>query len=633
MLATTLAERAPGDGRHRRPRQARRAALTAAAAVLVAALAILTALVASPSPASAHAVVVASSPAAGQVVARSPSEAWVQFSEPVSADGDGITVLNAQGQRVDEGSDAAAKARDIVRADLPADLPDGTYVINYRVISVDGHPIAGALVFAVGEGTTVDPAAVAGLEAGVDRGFEVAGVIARTTTYVGALLAAGLAAFLAFFHDGRPDRRRLASLGRAATFVGALGAALTVAVQAALVTGRGFGAMTDGAALRRAFTEGLGWSTAVLLAGLAVVYLVFDVRRPTLAQVLAFYGGLAVTVSFVFWGHASSAPRVWLAMGADAVHVTAAALWFGGLVGLGVVLSTRARAARQASRPVVAGQGPGPAAPIDPDATAAVGTVPAGPPDDEAIATAAATAGIVARFSDAAAISVLVLVVAGVVLSTTQVGGLGELWSTTYGRLLVAKVAVVLVVLAAAAYNRWRLVPDVEAAGASGASSEGEGEGEGDPRPGWRRLATTVRLEALLIVAVLAITAVLVNVTPARSAQVQSEAVANFTAPLTTGQVNVLVTPAEVGTNVVHIQYFDDAGRPLDAIKQVSLELTERAKGVGPIEPPAPTRIAPGHYIANGVDVPLAGTWDLTLITRTSDFEQDRTTFPVEIRS
>lgn len=356
-----------------------RRAVATALLGLVAVAAAGTALVARPAPVEAHAVVVASSPAAGQVVARSPGEVWVQFNETVR--GDALTVLDSTGQRVDEGNAELTAQGDTLRANVRPDLPDGTYVLNYRVVSADGHPVAGSIVFGVGERTELDPASVADLEETNSTADQITGAAVRTVTYLGSLLAAGLAAFLTFVHDGGPEKRRLAGLARIAVAAGALGALATVAFQAVVVTGQGTSALTDVDQLRRALGDGLGWATAVLLVGLAAVHVAVAVRRPLAAQALTFYGAAAVAVSFVFWGHATTAqPRV-LALLADGVHVAAVLVWLGGLVGLAVVLFGRLRA-------VGAGQPPG--------------------------ATVAATSLVVRRFSDIAAVSATLVVVAGV---------------------------------------------------------------------------------------------------------------------------------------------------------------------------------------------------------------------------
>jgi copper transport protein len=605
---------APAHRLRRRGRARPRRALAAAVAGLIALIGLAAAVATGPAPAGAHAVVVASSPAAGQVVARSPSEVWVQFDESVR--GDVLTVLDSSGQRVDEDDAELTAQGDTLLATLRPDLPDGTYVLNYRVVSGDGHPVAGSIVFGVGEGTELDPASVAGLEEGTRAGAEHGGSLVRFVTYVGALLAAGLAVFLAFVHDGGPERRPLAGLARVAVVVGAIGAVATVAVQAAVVSGRGASAVTDPDLLRQALGDGLGWSTAVLVAGLALVHVAVDVRRPLAGQALTFYGALAVAASFVFWGHASTAEPRWLALLADGLHVAAALVWLGGLVGVAVVLTGRLRA--------VGGAGG----------------------DEPPVATVTATSQIVRRFSDLAAVSATLLVVAGVALATTEVGAWSELWTTTYGRYLSLKAAIVLVVLlSAAAYNRWRLVPEVEADATLVAARQRVADGEEgaqlealaaaadgvEPAATWRRLARVVRVEVVAVVVVLAITGVLTGTTPPGTEQVATGAT-NLSAPLPAGgQVTVSVTPSGVGTNSVHLQYSDDVGRPINTIREVALELRQPSTGIGPITTAPPPEIGPGHFIANDLQIPSPGTWELTVVTRLSEFDQERATFPLQI--
>ena len=218
-------------------------------------------------PASAHAVVIGSTPTDGQTLAAAPQEVQVTYSENVSSESEGLTVLNSSGDRVDNNDAKVGATGNVLSASVQSNLPDGTYVMNYRVISADGHPIAGAIVFGVGNATVIDTAGVKNLQAGKDPGFEFAAGVARFVTYLGALLAAGLALFVTFLHDQRPDRWKLTPIVRIAAVVGGIGAVATVAIQAALLTGNGFSAMTDVTTLRQALTEGLDWATVLLLAG------------------------------------------------------------------------------------------------------------------------------------------------------------------------------------------------------------------------------------------------------------------------------------------------------------------------------------------------------------------------------
>jgi copper transport protein len=573
-------------------------------------------------PASAHAVVTNSTPTDGQVLAGAPTEVQVQFSERVSSDVGGLTVLNTDGDRVDNDDSSMGASGVVLQASVQPDLPDGTYVMNYRVVSSDGHPIAGSIVFGVGEQTLVDTSQVASLQAGDDPGFEFAAGVARFVTYVGALLAAGLALFLTFVHDQRPDRWKLTPIVRIAAVVGGIGAVATVAIQAALLTGEGFSAMTDVSTLRDALTEGLDWATVVLLLGLALVHLSTDTEKPVVSQSLSFYGGLAVAVSFALWGHSTTADPRWLAFVSDFVHVATAAVWFGGLVGLVLTLWRRQR--EPVSEPVAVAAAIPSSPPTGGGSTSSyVGASTGGAVDDEGgVGVVASTAAMVSRFSNLAALTLFLLVIAGTVLAWKELGSVDALFSTDYGRALLIKIGIVALIVVGAAYNRWKLVPTIEREEAT-ATLEGSA---------WRHLNRSVLAEVVGIVLVLGVTSVLVNITPPKDAGAESATTAVQTAPVRDTTVEVQLTPANVGGNSVHITYFDDARRPIDIAQAVTVEMTEPEKGIGPIERSA-TKAATGHYIIDGLQIPTAGNWEMRLVTRISDFEQEESILAFTVTS
>ena len=282
-----------------------------------------------------------------------------------------------------------------MRTTLRPDLPDGTYVANYKVVSADGHPISGAIKFGVGNGQLGD---ISALGANADPPTERLGTFARWLTYTAALLAAGLAFFLVFVHDGGADRRphgqgragRRPSSARSASL-------LTIVVQAVARHRRGprrdrARSTCSGACSAR----GSGWSDrgpARRTGPLPRRGHAADPRR--WRRRLAFYGGLAVTTSFVLLGSRHRGrPNRWLAIGADVVHVALAAAWFGGLVGLTMTLRARTRAARAAGLPeptllgaaarrtaphVAVGGGPRPRRPAPPRPAPAPNPVPSPP--------------------------------------------------------------------------------------------------------------------------------------------------------------------------------------------------------------------------------------------------------------
>jgi copper transport protein len=521
---------------------------------------------------------------------------------------------------------------------LEPDLAEGTYVGTWRVVSADGHPISGSVLFAVG--TVVDPSGLDALTARTDPGWEVTGTVARFVTFTAALLAAGLAFFLAFLHDQRRDRWRMVPVVRLATVIGLLGVLGTIAAQAALATGDGLDAVTDIEVLRTLLTESLGWSSVVLLAGLALVHLSTDTQRLLVAQGCAFYGWLAVSVAFVLWGHATEAPYRWLSVVSNGAHVATAALWFGGLVGMAMVLGLRRAPLSGAPDPDL------PARPLD-DARMHTGIDEGADPADTAATTggtavatelrtdAAArrdllvsTGTVLARFSTAAGVSLVGLLLAGVAMTWIQSGGSpSALWSTTYGRLVLSKVVLVVAAGALALYNRRRLVPALTA-GVRDDGPDLDDEGTG---AGWRSLRRNLVVEIVVLVAVLGLTAVLVNVTPARTAVAEAAAVVTLEGPAGDGTVEMSVTPARAGTNTLRVQYYDAAGDPLDIANGLRAEFSLPDAGLGPIDREV-VKVGPGSFVVQGSELSIPGTWEIALAVRPSDFREVRTPFTVEIR-
>lgn len=545
--------------------------------------------------ASAHANLTASNPTDGTSVSPSPTRVSATFSERVSIGVGGLTVRNTSGARVEQGSSSLDSAGTTVSVALRPALPDGTYVATYRVLSADGHPVSGSFLFGVGSGPIdADAASLSGTSG--NRIWEIAAALARFVMYTSALLAAGLAFFLAFLHDRDEDRWRLIGWTRIATITALFGAAGIVIAQAALLSGRGLAAITDGRVLGDAVESRLGWSLAALAMGLIAVHLSTDIPNLTASQALALYGGLATAGSFAIWGHSTELSPIWLNTTADIIHAAAAAVWFGGIVGLVMVLR------RRTDQPV------------------------------------ASTAMIVRRFSTVAAISVGFLTAAGVGLAWSATGSWSALVSTTYGRLLLAKVGVVAVIIGIAGYNRSWLVPALVQGEEERAPAESDTATsvatlaftEEQRATNWSLLRRAVTIEACALVIVMGITSVLVNVTPARTVIAAADRVVNQTKDVDTGTVNLVVVPAKAGENTLHIQYADAAGRPIDVANTLSIGFTLPSADLATITRQT-TKAGPGHFIYTGPELSIVGTWTITLVARTGDFSEQRTEFQIPI--
>jgi copper transport protein len=519
-------------------------------------------------PAAAHASLVSVDPPDGARLDEGPAEVRLTFNEPVSVSLGGVRVLSADGDRVDEG--AARVDGHTVTVGLQADLADGTYVVAYRIVSDDGHPVRGGSVFGVGAGD-VDPSALGRVaDPGADHGWEIFGGVARGLAYASTLLAAGGVVFLCFAHDRGPERRSLVRIVRWAALVGGATGLLALPVQAALGTGEGPGSLFDEGVLGEVAADGLGLAVALALAGLLLLAVAIDRWEPA-----ALVGSALAAGSFAATGHTRSGSEL-VATFADAVHLLVVATWAGGLVLLWVTI--RARKA---------------APPTDPRATPRVAL----------------------RFSNLAAIGLVGAASSGLVLSWNEVRSIHNVSGTNYGRALLVKLGLVAGLAAVGAYNHFRLLPAFE---------------QGKVTAALARLRRTVVVEVALVAAVIAATTVLVIVTPARTA-VAGGPVERIVELGDVGQVQLVVAPARVGSNEVHLYMYDADERPADLAETLTLELSLPSAQLGPIEREA-TRAGPAHLQLNSDDFAVAGDWTVTVKLRVDRFNEVTGATDVPIR-
>ena len=515
----------------------------------------------SAAPAAAHAVPVATTPGDGAVLAEAPPSVSVEFSEPVSADLGGLRVFDADGERVDRGAIEVA-GRTITIA-LDDDLPDGGYLASYRIISADGHPVVGGIVFSVGDAEADTGALARLLEDDGDRPWEIAGAVARWLSMVGALVVVGGVAFSTWCRV-EPDTPWAQRAFATAAFVGVVGMLAVVPIQAALATGQGAGALLQDGVLSTVLADGFGAAVVLGVGGLIVA-----VGTVAWSTVAASIGALAVLVSFPLVGH-TRVDDVVVGFVADVAHVGAAAVWTGGVVFL---LLARRHIERRADR-----------------------------------------AQVVGRFSTLATTSIVVVGVAGAVLSWTEVRALDALTSTGYGWTLLGKVGVVALVAGAGAYNHFRLVPAVTA--------------DPDSRPVRRRMTAVLGAEVIGFALVLGATAVLVNVTPAYVdagiGQLHSELLDLGDA----GSVQLVVDPNQAGDNSMHLYFYGPDGRPAEIADEVRIDLTKPGDGIGPISR-EPFRAGPAHFQWDGTELVSSGRWEITVVARIDRFSEATATADV----
>lgn len=371
------------------------------------------------------------------------------------------------------------------------------------------------------------------------------------------------------------------------------------------------------------------------------------------SRALAVAAGLALLATVSLTGHAVSGDLVPVAFAADIVHLAAVSVWLGGLTVLALaVLTGTAGSAAGGSTGGAGGLDPGPAiAPagaavgqagpaigpagaaggqagaIVPGAGAPVGAG-SGPVDGGAGtpspgATLAEAEPVVARFSQVAFGAVVAIVVTGSFQGWRQVGGYDAVLDTTYGRLLLVKVAVFAGMLVAAALSRSWVRRRAVARATAWALSPGPGTVAASSGEDARLsvLRRSVAAEVALAVAVLAVTALLVNAVPGESADASGDG-GPFTTELTDDDVvlGVQLDRTAVGPVVVTLTVADALGAPL-APEEVRAELALPERDLGPITV-ALVDHGQGHLVSDGAEIPFPGEWELDVVVRTSDIDQ-----------
>ncbi len=547
-------------------------------------------------PAAAHALLVESQPNDRAVLAEAPTEVVLTFTEPVTLPSGGLRVLDAEARRVDLGVIATADPTRLAVA-LPSELPDGGYVVDYRVVSADSHPVGGVRTFTVGDGAEVDAATLTGFAD--DRAGAVArrvGQGLRGLGYVALLLAGGAVVAGWLVVRRREDRRLAHQLAMWAALAGAATSLLAVPVQAVAVTGD-LAALWSGLAWWETATSSFGVA-AIARATLLAVLATSLQLRPTAVVTVMVAAAAAGTVALD--GHQRSVSPTWLLVAGDLLHVGAAAVWFGGLVVVTAVLS-RSSARRE---PVAAAE-------------------------------------VVARFSGVALGAVVLLTVGGLAMAWPLVGQPAGLVGTAYGITLLIKLGVVGVVVLVAAYNRLRLVPAivadvsrVEAVATPAGPAEDAGTTATKEPPAraaiaWAQLRRTLRVEVVLLVGVLLLTGVLATTQPAAQAAGFGGLFETTTALGDELELELLVDPNAVGRNTVHL-FVLDAGRPSAQVDDLRLELTYAPAGVGPIRI-IPFSAGPGHWIATTDDLSFAGEWEVRVIAGVDRFTEVTATVAVPV--
>ena len=554
----------------------------------------LIALVIAPAaPASAHAALVATNPAQGATVASAPSEVTLTFSESVTAVKDKIRVVAPDGSRADKGDPVTEGA--VLRIPLRGDLPIGTYLVSYRVISADSHPVPGGFTFNVGAPSATVPTLTD--DTPTSRPIAIAIGILKYLGYAGLLLAVGAALVMLMLWPARLSRRgprRLLTTGFGLLVAATLG---QFVLQAPYVNGVTL-AETTAADLTGVLDSQFG---AVMLARLGILAVTAVVLSGALKRIathgeparsdLAILGILSAlgAATWPLAGHSAASPVPAVTVVIDTVHIGAMAVWLGGLTVLALFL------VRPALRPA------------QQEARVAEMRLPTGPANERELAA------ILPVWSRWATMSVSALLLAGVVQALIEIGTIDALVSTTYGRLILVKVGLVAIALGFAYFAR-RSVHDNDHTGTL--------------------LRRAVRVELAVAAIVLGVSATLTQTTPARVASAEPSATQPAQTYFTTSvkatlyTLQVDVDPAKTGQNVVHLYAYTPEGRPLKVVEWAATAALPAA-GIEPVS--MPLLPLTDNHASGSINLPAAGDWQLRFTVRTTEVDEETVTLTVPV--
>jgi len=190
---------------------------------------------------------------------------------------------------------------------------------------------------------------------------------------------------------------------------------------------------------------------------------------------------------------------------------------------------------------------------------------------------------------------------------------------TTYGVLVLVKVALLSSLIALGWVNRERVIPALKRVVDGGRSPGGVG----------MLARRTMRGELVLMLCVFGVTAALVSYTPPIDA-----ASGPFSTSTTIGpaELEMTVEPAKVGPNTIHLYLIDaKTGAQYTATKELTATAKLLSKDIGPL-PLKPSLAGPGHYVLNSAVLSPGGTWSIQIHDRVSEFEQYSHTVKVPIR-
>jgi copper transport protein len=494
--------------------------------------------------AEGHAALRDSDPANGASLAQPPAAVTLVFTEEPEPGLSLIRVLDAQGRQVQRGRVQAVPGNPFALRQPLERIGQGAYTVSWRTVSrVDGHLTAGTIVFGVGMVPSSMP------ESGPQQPApNPVTAASRWFLYIGLVLMLGGVWVWAFVLPPHVPPSPWLYVASVFALFGIAG----IAVGQRAAAGVSWGQF---------FTTFLGHATIYRALPVVAAAVMFTIARrsaryrPAALTVATTFVAFAMLVH-VYAGHAGAAGGMarWVRVTLQWLHFAGVGLWLGGLAALLIGLR---------------------------------GTM-----DAEKAAAAR-------RYSNGAVVGLAAVVLTGVLRAVDAVGAWSSLWSMFYGRLVLTKFLLLVILAGLGAINRYRNVPAVRARVSA--------------------LRKVGAAELVLAMVVLAITGVLTGLAPPRTLRdvpPSTSLVATGSDFASTIKVRLEVTPGRPGLNRFMLGVVDfDSGKPVSA-DEVTLRLSPGDRPEIAASSLVLSKVADGAYGGQGTGLSLAGPWNVVATVR-----------------
>ena len=516
-----------------------------------------------------HARFVSSDPTPGAQLSAPPGQIVLRFNEPVQPLA--VRLVDVAGIDHAAGRELTVVNTDVV-LEVDPNLASGRYVVSYRVLSSDAHPIAASFKFLVAGEDAQSANQVmqaesmnAGSESRPDR--SVALLLTRAVYTIGLLLSAGHALFVALVplspEQRRPHQRRMRRTALLTLVVG------IAYLQLSGVVMLGSEQLLDADAIEVAIQSTLGRSVA--LAAVGVLLLSIFNRASVIWPLLI--GVAFLVVSRAVTGHSASRGPVWLLAPVISLHVACAAFWYGSLWPL----------------------------------YRSLGSLPL-----------PVTAAIVQQFSIIAIWAVALLLGAGILMSFIHLDAFTRLIDTWYGQLLLMKSFGFGIIVALASWHKLGLTPRLES-------------GDLIAR---RQLRASIRLEAIIMSAVVLISAALASTSPEDPAPYLRQSTDSYreTSIISSSyggfRAEVQRQDLQGSPRRFSLQFFDTAG---DRISPLEVSVAVALRTIGVEDFPATVQSSgEGQYVFES-ELEIEGTWRISIDALVTEFDREFFVADIEV--